>query len=99
MKLEPVRLSELRVGAIINTSSGGCDLESEEKMLNIFKAAGIVEPKTWCGRSDQIERSLAEAFGQKLEVLVVLGATAPFEQPQKDALKRASISSRFPGGR
>ena len=63
----------MKVGAIINTSSGGCDLESEEKMLNIFKAAGIVEPKTWCGRSDQMERSFAEASGQKLDALVVLG--------------------------
>ena len=94
MELEPVRLSELRLGAIINTSSGGCDLESEQKMLNIFKVAGIVEPKMWCAEADQMERAFAEAFGQKLEV-----ATAPFEQPQKDALTKAGISSRFPGER
>jgi len=66
-------LSKLRLGAIINTSSGGCDLESEQKMLNIFKAAGIVEPKMWCSGADQMGRAFAEAFGQKLEVLVVLG--------------------------
>ena len=73
MKLEPVGLSELRSGAIINTSSGGCDLESEQKMFNIFKAVGIVEPKMWCDGADQMERAFAKAFGQKLEVLVVLG--------------------------
>jgi hypothetical protein len=37
-----IRLSELKVGAIINTSSGGYDSESEEKMLNNLKGAGIV---------------------------------------------------------
>jgi diacylglycerol kinase family enzyme len=68
-----IRLSELKVGAIINTSSGGCDLDSEEKMLNTLKDAGIVEPRIWCGRADQMAPFFAEAAGQKLEVLIVLG--------------------------
>jgi diacylglycerol kinase family enzyme len=66
-----IRLLELKVGAIINTSSGGCDLESEQKMLSILKRAGIVEPKTWCGAAEEMERSFAEAAEQKLEVLIV----------------------------
>jgi diacylglycerol kinase family enzyme len=98
MKLEPVRLSELRLGAIINTSSGGCDLESEQKMLNIFKAAGIVEPKMWCGGADQMERAFAEAFGQKLEVLVVLGGDGTI----RTAAERCADEGRYiiplPGG-
>ena len=73
MESSDIRLSELKVGAIINTSSGGCDLESEQKMLNNLKRAGIVEPKMWCGGADQMEPSFAEAAGQKLEVLIVLG--------------------------
>ena len=44
-----IRLSELKVGAIINTSSGGCDSESEQKIFSILTRAGIVEPKVWCG--------------------------------------------------
>ena len=98
MKLEPVRLSELRLGAIINTSSGGCDLESEQKMLNIFKAAGIVEPKMWCGGADQMERAFAEAFGQKLGVLVVLGGDGTI----RTAAERCADEGRYiiplPGG-
>jgi diacylglycerol kinase family enzyme len=64
-------LSELKVGAIINTSSGGCDLECEEKMLRILTRAGIVEPR--CGEGREMERFFSEAAGQKLEVLIVLG--------------------------
>jgi hypothetical protein len=45
MESSDIRLSELKVGAIINTSSGGCDLESEQKMLSILKGAGVAEPK------------------------------------------------------
>ena len=48
-------------------------MESEEKMLDKFKGAGIVEPKMWCGGADRMEASFAEAAGQKLEVLIVLG--------------------------
>jgi hypothetical protein len=37
-----VDLSGLKVGAIINTSSGGCDSESEAEMLDILKNAGVM---------------------------------------------------------
>ena len=30
-------------------------MESEKKMLSKLKGAGIVEPKMWCGRADQME--------------------------------------------
>ena len=51
-----IHLSELKVGVIINASSGGYDLECEHKMLDILKGAGIVEAKIWCGDADQMER-------------------------------------------
>ena len=36
MKLAGLDISGLKVGAIINTSSGGCDSESEAEMLDIL---------------------------------------------------------------
>jgi diacylglycerol kinase family enzyme len=63
----------MKVGAIINTSSGGCDAESETEMLDILKGAGVTNCKTWCGQSDQIKRAFAEVATHKPEVLVVLG--------------------------
>jgi diacylglycerol kinase family enzyme len=63
----------MKVGAIINTSSGGYGSESEIEMLDILKRAGVTNCKTWCGKSDQIERAFAEVATQKPEVLVVLG--------------------------
>lgn len=68
-----IHVSQTKVGAIINTSSGGCDSESEREMLDILKGAGVTNCKTWCGGSDQIERAFAEAATHKPEVLVVLG--------------------------
>ena len=66
-------MSALKVGAVINTSSGGCDSESEAEILQIFKQAGVTDCRTWCGESDQIERAFAEAATHKPKVLVVLG--------------------------
>jgi hypothetical protein len=60
MKSAGLDVSGLKVGAIINTSSGGCDSESEAEMLDILKSAGVTNCKTWCGESDQIERAFAE---------------------------------------
>ena len=65
MKSAVLDISELKVGAIINTSSGGCDSESEAEMLDILKSAGVTNCKTWCGGSDQIERAFAEAATHK----------------------------------
>jgi len=68
-----IRLSDSKLGAIINTSSGGGDSESEQKMFDILGRAGIVEPKVWCGEAKEMERFFAEAARQKLDILIVLG--------------------------
>jgi diacylglycerol kinase family enzyme len=57
----------------MNTSSGGCDADSETEMLDILKGAGVANCKTWCRESDQIERAFAEAATHKPNLLVVLG--------------------------
>ena len=43
--MEPagIDVSQMKVAAIINTSSGGCDSESEAEMLDILKGAGVTE--------------------------------------------------------
>jgi diacylglycerol kinase family enzyme len=98
MELSGIRLLELKVGAIINTSSGGCDLASEEKTLNILKDAGIVEPKTWCGEADQMERSFAEAAGHKLDVLIVLGGDGTIRTAAEACTEKGPHLIPLPGG-
>jgi diacylglycerol kinase family enzyme len=93
-----VRLSELKVGAIINTSSGGCDLDSEEKMLQNLNSAGIVEPKIWCGGADQMERSFAEAAKQKLELLIVLGGDGTIRTAAQECAEEGSYLIPLAGG-
>jgi hypothetical protein len=73
MESARIYLSELEVGAIVNTSSGGCDAESGAEILALLKSLNVSNCKTRCGESDQIERAFAEAATQELKVLLVLG--------------------------
>jgi len=93
-----IRLSELKVGAIINSSSGGCDSESEQKIFSILTRAGIVEPKVWCGEAKEMERSFAEAAGQKLEVLIVLGGDGTIRTNAEACAEKGSYPIALPGG-
>jgi diacylglycerol kinase family enzyme len=93
-----IRLQELKVGVIINTSSGSCDLESEQKMLSILTGAGVVEPKVWCGEAKEMERFFAEAAGQKLEVLIVLGGDGTIRTAAEACAEKGSYLIPLPGG-
>jgi len=93
-----IRLSDSNVGAIINTSSGGGDAESEQKMFSILGRAGIVEPKVWCGEAKQMERFFAEAAGQKLEVLIVLGGDGTIRTAAEACAEKGSYLIPLPGG-
>jgi diacylglycerol kinase family enzyme len=93
-----IRLSELKVGGIINISSGSCDLESEPKMLSILKGAGVVEPRTWCGESDKMERFFAEAAGQELDVFIVLGGDGTIRNAAEACTETRPYLIPLPGG-
>jgi len=93
-----IRLSESKVGTIINTSSGGCDSESEQKIFSILTRAGIVEPKVWCGEAKEMERSFAEAAGQRLEVLIVLGGDGTIRTAAEVCAEKGPYLIPLPGG-
>jgi diacylglycerol kinase family enzyme len=98
MESNAIRLSELKVGAIINTSSGGCDSESEAKMLAKLKDAGIVEPRIWCGGADKMEPSFAEAAAEKLEVFIVLGGDGTIRRAAEACAGEGRYLLPLPGG-
>jgi diacylglycerol kinase family enzyme len=93
-----IRLSELKVGAIINTSSGGGDSESEQKMLSILSRAGIVEPKVWCGEAKEMERFFAELAGQELDIFIVLGGDGTIRTAAEACAEKGPYLIPLPGG-
>jgi diacylglycerol kinase family enzyme len=93
-----IRLQELKVGVIINTSSGSYDSESEQKMLSNLTGAGVVEPKVWCGEAKEMERFFAEAAGQNREVLIVLGGDGTIRTGAEACAEKGSYLIPLPGG-
>ena len=93
-----INVSELKVGAIINTSSGGCDAESEAEMLDLLKGANESNCKTWCGESDQIERAFAEAAMQELKILIVLGGDGTIRTAAEACTGTGTCLLPLPGG-
>jgi len=98
MKAEEVDVSQKKVAAIINISSGGCDSESEAEMLQILERAGVTGCKTWCGASDQIQRVFLEAATHKPEVLVVLGGDGTIRTAAEVCIKTGIYLIPLPGG-
>ena len=98
MESNVIGLSRLKVGAMINTSSGGCDLDSEEKMLAELESAGIVGAKIWCGEADQTERAFAEAAKTKLDLLIVLGGDGTIRTAAQACAEAGPYLMPLPGG-
>ena len=67
-------------------------------MFSILTRAGIVEPKVWCGEAKEMERSIAEAAGQKLEVLIVLGGDGTIRTAAEACAEKGSYLIPLPGG-
>lgn len=66
-------LRSLRIGALLNTSSGGCDATSRDALLAILKEAGIEPAKVWDVVGKDVDQALSEATETGLDVLIVLG--------------------------
>ena len=98
MKSAGLDVSGRKVGAIINTSSGGCNSESEAEMLDILKDAGVTNYKTWCGESDQIKRAFAEAATHKRNMLVVLGGDGTIRTAAEACTGTDTYLLPLPGG-
>ena len=98
MKPAGIQVSQIQIGAIINTSSGGCDSESEAEMLDILKGAGVNNCKMWCGESDQIERAFAEAATHKPKMLVVLGGDGTIRTAAEACTGTDTYLLPLPGG-
>src|SRR6266487_941896 len=93
-----IQPAELKLGVVINTSSGSCDSNCEGEMLDILKGAGIVEAKIWCGNADQMERSFKEAALQQLDVLVALGGDGTIRRAAEVCAAQGRYLIPLPGG-
>ena len=88
----------MKVGVIINTSSGGCDSESEAEMLDVLRCAGVTNYTMWCGESHQIKGAFEQVARHKPDVLVVLGGDGTIRSAAKACSGTRTYLVPLPGG-
>lgn len=91
-------LSTLKIGALLNTSSGSCDPACEQKMIDQIEAAGCRVHKLWCGGGEMVGEALAEASSAGLDVLIVLGGDGTIRSAAETCDASGPYLIPLPGG-
>jgi diacylglycerol kinase family enzyme len=91
-------LKTLRFGALLNTSSGGCDPQAEPAIKDCFREAGITAFKVWCGPGGDLEANLALAAAERVDVLVVLGGDGTIRAAAEQCGAAGTLLIPLPGG-
>lgn len=91
-------LSKLKIGALLNTSSGSCDPACEQMMVERLEAAGCSVHKMWCGGGDTVGEALVEAPSAGLDVLIVLGGDGTIRSAAEVCSEAGPYLIPLPGG-
>lgn len=94
----PPDLRKLRLGALLNTSSGSCDVGAEHELEALLQEAGCRLEKVWCGGSEAVGAALEEAAGHELDVLIVLGGDGTIRSAAETCSERGPFLVPLPGG-
>jgi diacylglycerol kinase family enzyme len=88
----------LKIGAILNTSSGACDENSEEQMQTIFEELNLTPLRIWCGGSKELQQGFDEMDALDLDILVVLGGDGTIRSAASRTTFRGPCLIPLPGG-
>lgn len=91
-------LRSLRIGALLNTSSGSCDVGAEQELEALLRDEGLHLAKAWCGAGDTVAGALEEANGHELDVLIVLGGDGTIRSAAETCSANGPFLVPLPGG-
>ncbi|HEY5046458.1 MAG TPA: diacylglycerol kinase family protein [Rhizomicrobium sp.] len=69
----PVDLGALRISALLNRSSGGCDADTQAQFDGILAEARIAPVEVRCVEGAELDEALAQLVGSGIDVLIALG--------------------------
>lgn len=93
-----VQLRGLRIGALLNTSSGSCDVEAEHDVEAILGSEGLTPVQVWCGAGSEVDQAIAEAKVQELDLLIVLGGDGTIRAAAESCDEAGPLLIPLPGG-
>jgi diacylglycerol kinase family enzyme len=88
----------MRIGALVNTASGGCDADAEQTVEAVLREADLGLVKSWCGGGEQVDAGLDEAGVQALDALIVLGGDGTIRAAAKRCVDCGPLLVPLPGG-
>ena len=98
MDLNPLRVRTLRIGALVNTSSGGYEPGCENELEAILNGVGCHAVKVWCVSGDAVDAALHEARSLQLAILVVLGGDGTHRAAAETCSTAGPYLVPLPGG-
>jgi diacylglycerol kinase family enzyme len=91
-------LRKMKIGALMNTSSGSCNADSEAELEAILTEAGLSETRRWCGGGDQVPNALTEAGAANLDLLIVVAGDGTIRAAAQSCGRNGPILAPLPGG-
>jgi len=73
MDLTPLSVRSLRIGVLVNASSGGYEPGFENELEAVLKEIGCRLAKVWCVGGEAVDAALQDAQSLQLAILIVLG--------------------------
>lgn len=93
-----VDLRALRIGALLNTSSGSCDVKAEEDIEAILASEGLSPVRVWCGAGGEVDQAVADSKAHELDLLVVLGGDGTIRAAAEACGASGPLLMPLPGG-
>ncbi len=91
-------LRALRIGVLVNTSSGGCDATTRGAVLDILRAGGIKPVKVWDVVGQHVDHALDDAVQTSTDVLIVLGGDGTIRAAAQRCEGAGPLLMPLPGG-
>lgn len=91
-------LKTLRLGAVVNRSSGSADAAAEATLLAILDAAGLKPDVMATVHGSEVETTLSEIAGSGLDVLIVLGGDGTIRTAAEKCSQSGMGFIALPGG-
>jgi len=94
----PITIAALRLGVLLNRSSGSVDAATEVDVGAILAEAGIRPEAVVAIPGREVDTAIAELTAKKLEALVVLGGDGTIRSAAEECSRTATLLIPLPGG-
>lgn len=91
-------LRTMRIGALVNTASGGCDEGAGQDVKALLRDAGLDLAKGWSVVGEHVDAALDESAALDLDVLILLAGDGTIRAAAKRCSDRRPLLVPLPGG-